>query len=482
MAPTQSLKPLGLLLSVLALLGAWRWWVGSGLPLSVDEAYYFAWSLTPDWGYWTKPPLIAWAIGTADALCGPTTGCVRAVGVIAFTLSSLGVYALSRSMGLDSPQAVATGICFATLPLTTFYGMVASTDAMLLLCWVLSMTCLWQALANRAWGWIGLGLFAGLGLLAKYSMAVLGPSVALVLLHPEWRAHWRRPGPYMAALIALGVFAPNLWWNLNHGMPTLQHTADISRGAAYSLRPETMLTFLAEQWVVGNVILVGAFVIGLLRGRWRGVPWHWFLISFSVPMLAVISLQALLSRAHANWAAPAHAALCLLAVAWLWQTGRRFWLVLAVGLNLLFAVLLYHGQSLVREPLGLQASWRTDPFWSLRNWPGVHEQARARLQEQAPNGAWRVTSDDRAVLAQVQWGLKLPSGAAMGWLKTGVPMNHFDQRFPLTLDAGPVLLLTRTSDAEVLHAHPRAEKLTPVRSALIESEAIELSAWWLRSP
>jgi 4-amino-4-deoxy-L-arabinose transferase-like glycosyltransferase len=481
-APTQSLKPFALLIAVLALLGGWRWWVGAALPLSVDEAYYYAWSLTPDWGYWTKPPLIAWAIGTADALCGPTTACVRGVGVLAFSATSLLVYALSRSMGLGAARSLACGIGFATLPLTTFYGMVASTDSMLLLCWVLCMTCLWQALSGRAWGWWGLGLFAGLGLLGKYSMAVVAPSVVLVLLHPAWRQHWRRPGPYVAAGVAALVFAPNLWWNLTHGMPTLQHTAEISRGAAYSLKPDTLLAFLAEQWVVGNVVLVSAFVVWLVRGHWRGVPRHWFLISFSVPMLMVISTQALLSRAHANWAAPAHAALTLAAVGWLWQTRRRAWLGVALGFNLLFAVLLYHGQTLVREPLGLQASWRTDPFWSLRNWPGVHELTRSRLNTVAPQGNWRIASDDRAVLAQLQWGLKLPAGAAMGWLKSGVPMNHFDQRFPLTLTHGPVLLLTRSGDQDVLQAYPQAQKLPPVRSALVESEAIELNAWWLTAP
>jgi 4-amino-4-deoxy-L-arabinose transferase-like glycosyltransferase len=466
----------------LTLLGAWRWWVGSGLPLSVDEAYYFAWSLTPDWGYWTKPPLIAWAIGAADTLCGPTTGCVRGVGVIAFTLSSLLIYGLSRSMGHDLNRSMACAIGFATLPLTTFYGMVASTDSMLLLCWVLCMSFLWQALCGRSWAWLGLGLCAGLGLLAKYSMAVLAPSVALVLLHPEWRGHFRRPGPYLAALLALGVFAPNLWWNLNHGMPTLQHTVEISRGVSYSLKPDTMLTFLAEQWVVGNVVLVSAFLVWLLRGHWRKAAEHWFLIGFSVPMLAVITTQALLSRAHANWAAPAHAALTLAAVGWLWQTRRHLWLGVALAFNLLFAVLLYHGQTLIREPLGLQASWRTDPFWSLRNWPGVHEQTSARLSEAAPNGTWRVASDDRAVLAQLQWGLKLPAGSAMGWLKTGLPMNHFDQRFPLRLDLGPVLLLTSSGDQEVQKEFPYARKLNPVRSALVESEAIEFKVWWLDRP
>ena len=81
MARTPNLTPFATLLIGLTLLAAWRWWMASDLPLSVDEAYYYAWSLTPDWGYWTKPPLIAWALGLADAACGPSSACLRSVGV-----------------------------------------------------------------------------------------------------------------------------------------------------------------------------------------------------------------------------------------------------------------------------------------------------------------------------------------------------------------------------------------------------------------
>jgi 4-amino-4-deoxy-L-arabinose transferase-like glycosyltransferase len=481
MASNQRLSPLWVLLPALAALGLWRWWVAASLPLSVDEAYYFAWSSTPDWGYWTKPPLIAWAIGAADAVCGPAAACVRSVGVLSFSLSSWLVYVLARRMQLDARLALAAALGFATLPLTTFYGLVASTDALLLLCWVLAMLCLWQAIQRpgQLVPWLGLGLFAGLGLLAKYSMVVLAPCVALVLLHPDWRRHWRTPGPYLAALLALAVFAPNLWWNLTHGMPTLHHTADISRGEAYSLKPGSMLGFLGEQWVVGNVVLASAFVIWLLRSRWWREPLSWFWACLSVPMLAVIALQALLSRANANWAAPAHVAMTLVGVSVLWQGRRHVWMAVALAFNLLFAILLYHGQTLVREPLGLSASWRTDPYWALRNWPGVHEQTQALLAEAGQRETWRVASDDRAVLAQLQWGLNLPAGAAMGWRRSGVAMNHFDQRFELNTTRGPVLLLTHAPAEEVLRQFPQARRVGVLRSALVAEEAIVLDAWWL---
>ena len=479
MASSQNLKPISILLLVLALLGVWRWWVGVGLPLSVDEAYYFAWSRTIDWGYWTKPPLIAWTIGAADAVCGATVGCVRSVSVLAFALTPLLIYALARQMAFDTGTSLTMAVGFASLPLASFYGLAASTDALLLLCWACGMLSFWIALQGQRWAWVALGFSVGLGLLAKYSMAVFGLSAIWVLLWPQWRGQWRQLGPYLAAAIALALFMPNLWWNLNHGNPTLQHTAQISRGAAYAPEFGRLLVFWGEQWLVGNVVLVGAFLCWLWRGKWRHSSRDGYLLAFSLPMLLVISLQALLSRAHANWAAPAHIALVMAATLALLEFKHRFWWFLALVFNLLFAILLYHGQTLVREPLGLVPSSRNDPYWGLRNWPLIHQQTRELLETTAERADWRIASDDRGVLAQLQWGLQLPVGSVLGWQKTGAAKNHFDQRFPLQPGIGRVLLLTRSSNAEVLQHFPQATPAGHLFSGEIADRPIALAAWWL---
>ena len=49
----------------------------SPLELGVDEAQYWAWSQTPDFGYFTKPPLIAWIIGLSHILFGHEVWAVR---------------------------------------------------------------------------------------------------------------------------------------------------------------------------------------------------------------------------------------------------------------------------------------------------------------------------------------------------------------------------------------------------------------------
>jgi 4-amino-4-deoxy-L-arabinose transferase-like glycosyltransferase len=45
--------------------------------LFFDEAQYWNWSQEPAFGYYSKPPLIAWLIGASTALCGASEFCIR---------------------------------------------------------------------------------------------------------------------------------------------------------------------------------------------------------------------------------------------------------------------------------------------------------------------------------------------------------------------------------------------------------------------
>ena len=51
--------------------------VTTPLDLGVDEAQYWLWSQKPDFGYFTKPPLIAWIIAVGHWLFGHHTWAVR---------------------------------------------------------------------------------------------------------------------------------------------------------------------------------------------------------------------------------------------------------------------------------------------------------------------------------------------------------------------------------------------------------------------
>ena len=49
----------------------------SPIELSVDEAQYWHWSQNLDFGYFTKPPFIAWTIGLSTKIFGNEEWAVR---------------------------------------------------------------------------------------------------------------------------------------------------------------------------------------------------------------------------------------------------------------------------------------------------------------------------------------------------------------------------------------------------------------------
>ena len=479
-APDQLRNAWAVALAAIAFLTLWRSHVAASLPFSVDEAYYVAWSKTLDWGYWTKPPLIAWAIALARGVCGETAGCVRSVGLTAFPLTSLVLFVLARRMSASPWTACGVSIAFASLPLSSFYGIAATTDTLLLLCWSCAMLFLHMALSGVRWAWLPLGVALGLGVLAKYTMLVFGVSALWAMLHPTWRKQFLQAWPYLGALVAVLVFSPNVWWNFTHGMPTFSHTADISQGSErYGLHWDALLTFWGEQLLVGSPVLVVGLCFWLLQRRWRLNEDAWFLTAFAVPMLMVISLQALSARSNANWAAPAYVAVTLIGMLYIWNNSRIA-LTILFGSHALFAAVLYHFDTLVAQPLNLPPGVHSDPYWAMRNWPDFNQAIQTRLEGKLPRDAWRIASDDRAVLAQVQAQLRLPAGAALGWQHQAQPQNHFDQRFRLPTELNqPVLLITVASDDEVRRFYPKAVFVERLEVRLIPEAPLDYRLWWL---
>src|SRR6266571_3338711 len=91
-SPPSRVQPgLALLVTILASLTVVRL---VGLNLSVvdlffDEAQYWAWSREPAFGYFSKPPLLAWTIWLAERICGSSEACIRAPAPLFYFGTSL---------------------------------------------------------------------------------------------------------------------------------------------------------------------------------------------------------------------------------------------------------------------------------------------------------------------------------------------------------------------------------------------------------
>ena len=198
------------------------------VELSADEAYYWDWSRHLALGYYDQGPLIAYLIRLTTAIFGANEFGVR-FGVWAASVGTLiCVYILTRRFA-SSMAGFLSVLLLALTPLVTAGSLVATYDPPLVFFWALSLIALERALfsmdpgvQNRAW--MLAGLVSGLGLLSKHTMLLIVPCLLLFLaLSPTHRRWLRRPQPYFAFLITLGLYSGALWWNAKHHWWTFGH-------------------------------------------------------------------------------------------------------------------------------------------------------------------------------------------------------------------------------------------------------------------
>ncbi|HEY8246563.1 MAG TPA: glycosyltransferase family 39 protein [Hyphomicrobium sp.] len=418
----------------------------NGTDLFFDEAQYWAWSQDPALGYFSKPPLIAWIIGAATTACGAEEACVRLPSPLLHTATALAVFWLGRRL-YDARIGALAALAFATLPGVSLSAGLISTDVPLLLCWALALvgfTALFET--DDLWPALLLGAAFGAGLNAKYAMVWFALCAAVyLLLTPDRRRVLRDYRLYLALAIGLLLIAPNLAWNYSHSFATFSHTAANANWGGSLLHPNKALEFVAAQFGVFGPILFGAFLVIAWRARRERLPEaDRLLLAFSLPIIAIILVQAFLSRAHANWAAPAYVAATVLVVATMVRDGAWGWLKASFALHAVVLALLVFGTATAgRVPLPL----KPDPFARTLGWAEVAEATRAELARAADAGKpyAAVLADDRAVTAELLYYMRNEPTPILAW-RDGAPHDHFELTRPFTAATPSPVLLVRVDE------------------------------------
>ena len=85
--------------------------------LDAEEAQYWLWSQHLDWGYFSKPPGIAWEISASTSLFGNTEFGVRFGAILLGIFLPLAVYHLAWACGTGTSAACLGALLFALLRL-----------------------------------------------------------------------------------------------------------------------------------------------------------------------------------------------------------------------------------------------------------------------------------------------------------------------------------------------------------------------------
>ncbi|MCL4766633.1 MAG: glycosyltransferase family 39 protein [Hyphomicrobiaceae bacterium] len=412
--------------------------------LFFDEAQYWSWSLEPAFGYYSKPPLIAWIIGAATGACGMSEFCVRLPSPIIHTATALVVYGLAARL-YDRRTGFWSAVVFATLPGVSLSAGIISTDVPLLLFWAVTLYGFVRLLdTERWWPALLLGLALGLGLNAKYAMVYFGLSAAVyIVVVPEGRCLLRDARIYAALLIGGLLIAPNLIWNAQNSFATFAHTADNAKWSGPLVNPGEALEFFGAQLGVFGPILFASLLVIAARAWRRGLPSpDRLLLAFALPVIVVVTAQALLSRAHANWAAVSYVSASVLVTATLIRELSWRWLKASLALH----AAILAGIGLATAAAGsIRLPGAGDPFARTLGWRALAEETAAVLAEARragkPFGA--VLTEDRAVTAELIYYMREEATPVFAWREHGRPRDHYElTRAYVNGAPEPVLLVT----------------------------------------
>jgi 4-amino-4-deoxy-L-arabinose transferase-like glycosyltransferase len=451
-----------LLLAILLALTALRV-IGlhtSVVDLFFDEAQYWAWSRDLAFGYFSKPPLLAWIIAASDQLCGSGEPCLRLASPLFYLGTSLLVYAIADEL-YGKETAFWSALSFALLTGVSFSTRIISTDVPLLFFWALALFAYLKLLAGPDWRWaLVLGVALGVGLLAKYAMIYFALGLAAAAwLDRDARQLLSRPQTWAASAIALVILAPNIIWNVAHGFATLRHTGENITGTGLHFRPQEALTFLGSQFAVAGPLIFAAFLLILLRAvRDKVSRQDKLMLAFAIPPLALVFALSFFRGANANWAAPAILPMAILVTAWWLRNGHRAWLYASVAIGVVLQAALLAGDASA-DRISIAALGRnSDIYQRTLGWRALGNEA-ARLAH--ANGTPTVAAEDRAATAALTYYLRDEPIAVVSWARGTSAGSQFDLTQPLTRSAKePVLMITGCpSEARLARFYPNVKRL-----------------------
>jgi 4-amino-4-deoxy-L-arabinose transferase-like glycosyltransferase len=376
--------------------------------LAGDEAYYWDWGRRPDWGYYSKPPLIGWLMGFIGQATGHSELGIRLTALLLSTLTCVTLFSLTQRLYNARTAFIAASLLLLT-PASAALSLFLTIDAPLLLCWSLALLLFHHAAEQpQSWvRWLALTAVLGVGTLSKQMMLVF-PVIMLaqVLLGGQSRTLLCAPGFWLSMVTGAAFLTPVLWWNSQHQWITLEHTKHHFNAESLGVGGWLLRTLEwpgVQALVYTPVLWLAMLVVGVLAWRqWRQLAQRErFLFIASVPILAIFTLLALRQRINPNWPAVFYVPLLILLAAylsgalpglkrapgwwrWCWRSAAVILAVVHVGLAVVFLTDLKGHKKLA----------------DLRGWRETGEQAGGFYQK-LPPGAFVLALGHRYHAAQM---------------------------------------------------------------------------------
>ncbi|MFV0431626.1 MAG: glycosyltransferase family 39 protein [Alphaproteobacteria bacterium] len=322
------------------------------LPLDVLEN--LGWGRLWQWGYYKHPPLQAWQQELMVMIFGHQNWPAFLLSFIHMGISFYLLYFLAKQLRLPSwlaglMPALAVSIYYYSFRAVEFNANVASVAL-----WLAYIIVFVKACQQRIFiYWLLLGIIAALGLLTKYSFAILlFSSLPAILLIKEYRSLLWHYGPYLAIIIAGILLAPHIKWLFDTNfLPFDYINGSIHKSKTSLEHLFNPIIFVLSQIVVCIPALVILYIIARPQRRFVHLAYEKLTIAIIMLPLFVMMLIGWLSpaglRSFWGYTLPI-TFLPLLGIFLHWELKKPQYLRQTMLTILLTPLLIYMGIRLIR--------------------------------------------------------------------------------------------------------------------------------------
>lgn len=252
-----------------------------------DEFDYIACGNHLAWGYVDQPPLIPFLIHISRAVLGDSLRAIRFIPALASSLLVVQTVLIARELGGKFYAMLLSAVAILVAPQYLSNASLLTTNCLEPNLW---MACAYFVILaikrNDPRYWVWVGIFAGIGMEEKYSIAFFIFGITVGLLLTEQRRAFLNKWFWLGALAMFVIFLPNLLWNIHYHWPFLQLMHNIraeGRDVVLSAGPyfvdQTLLVspLAAPIWIIGLI----AFFLSSKLKPYRGLGWS-YLICYAV--------------------------------------------------------------------------------------------------------------------------------------------------------------------------------------------------------
>ena len=286
----------------ITLATAFRLLLAGKFGLGVDESHYLMYSRHLAWGYFDHPPMVAF-LAALTTIPGDSVFLVRLGPIVCSFISLILLRQLAMVLYHDERIGFWAAVLIHMMPYQHLLLVGLLPDATLNIFWCATLLAVWRAMRSGKWFlWILTGLLFGGALLSKYHAILLSFCLLGYLVTSADHRFWlKKPQPYIAVLIGLIVFSPNILWNARRNW--LSYSFQLSQGGGDGLDVGKFLMAVGGQlgaWSPIIFIVLAAVFIAIIRQP-KISEADRFAVWTSIPIFVFFCLAGLRSKILPHW-------------------------------------------------------------------------------------------------------------------------------------------------------------------------------------